>query len=207
MEPLFDLADDGKVCGKYLLGSYNWWLKWIKTDHLEDIFQSHSVYNCVCVNVFLFRNAAWSFCSAEGARLPVVQARPGGSHHEDPVRYRLLWLRRLRRLWSQLTIVFSHPSGLSTLVVLSTGMGKSLCYQLPAYMYAQRSKSITLVISPLVSLMDDQVTAVFLTHTQQNCVSSSKGCGVCWFSCLACLPTWRLPASTPTWRWSRGKLP
>ncbi|XP_040909292.1 ATP-dependent DNA helicase Q4 isoform X2 [Toxotes jaculatrix] len=51
-------------------------------------------------------------------------------------------------------------SGLSTLVVLSTGMGKSLCYQLPAYLYAQRSKSITLVISPLVSLMDDQLSGV-----------------------------------------------
>ncbi|KAK2830464.1 hypothetical protein Q5P01_018395 [Channa striata] len=51
-------------------------------------------------------------------------------------------------------------SGLSTLVVLSTGMGKSLCYQLPAYLYAQRSKCITLVISPLVSLMDDQLSGV-----------------------------------------------
>lgn len=51
-------------------------------------------------------------------------------------------------------------SGLSTLVVLSTGMGKSLCYQLPAYLYSQRSKSITLVISPLVSLMDDQLTGI-----------------------------------------------
>ncbi|XP_069114414.1 ATP-dependent DNA helicase Q4-like [Argopecten irradians] len=51
-------------------------------------------------------------------------------------------------------------SGLSTLVVLSTGGGKSLCYQLPAYLYAQRSKSITLVISPLVSLMEDQITGL-----------------------------------------------
>ncbi|XP_070777641.1 ATP-dependent DNA helicase Q4 [Enoplosus armatus] len=51
-------------------------------------------------------------------------------------------------------------SGLSTLVVLSTGMGKSLCYQLPAYLYAQRSTSITLVISPLVSLMDDQLSGL-----------------------------------------------
>ncbi|KPP71518.1 ATP-dependent DNA helicase Q4-like [Scleropages formosus] len=50
-------------------------------------------------------------------------------------------------------------SGLSTLVVLSTGMGKSLCYQLPAYLYAKQSKSIALVVSPLVSLMDDQVKA------------------------------------------------
>ncbi|XP_019719004.1 ATP-dependent DNA helicase Q4 isoform X2 [Hippocampus comes] len=51
-------------------------------------------------------------------------------------------------------------SGLSTLVVLSTGMGKSLCYQLPAYLFAKRSSCITLVISPLVSLMDDQLSGL-----------------------------------------------
>ncbi|XP_074880211.1 ATP-dependent DNA helicase Q4 [Buteo buteo] len=51
-------------------------------------------------------------------------------------------------------------SGLSTLVVLSTGMGKSLCYQLPAYLYHKRSQCLTLVISPLVSLMDDQVSGL-----------------------------------------------
>ena len=48
-------------------------------------------------------------------------------------------------------------SGLSSLVVLSTGAGKSLCYQLPAFLYAKRSPCLTLVISPLVSLMEDQV--------------------------------------------------
>lgn len=47
--------------------------------------------------------------------------------------------------------------GLSSLVVLSTGAGKSLCYQLPAFLYAERSPCLTLVISPLVSLMEDQV--------------------------------------------------
>ncbi|GIX83378.1 ATP-dependent DNA helicase Q4 [Caerostris extrusa] len=50
--------------------------------------------------------------------------------------------------------------GLSTLVVLPTGSGKSLCYQLPAYMYAKHSRSLAIVVSPLVSLMEDQVTGL-----------------------------------------------
>ncbi|XP_027231609.2 ATP-dependent DNA helicase Q4 [Penaeus vannamei] len=65
-------------------------------------------------------------------------------------------------------------SGQSTLLVLSTGSGKSLCYQLPAYLYAKHNKCITLCVSPLVSLMEDQVTGLprFLhavcLHTHQN---------------------------------------
>lgn len=65
-------------------------------------------------------------------------------------------------------------SGLSTLLILSTGGGKSLCYQLPAYIYSQHYKCITLVISPLVSLMEDQVLSMpeFLKagclHTNQS---------------------------------------
>uniref|UniRef100_A0A8D2ZV62 DNA 3'-5' helicase n=1 Tax=Scophthalmus maximus TaxID=52904 RepID=A0A8D2ZV62_SCOMX len=78
-------------------------------------------------------------------------------------------------------------SGLSTLVVLSTGMGKSLCYQLPAYLYAQRSNCIALVISPLVSLMDDQVSGLpaklraacihsNMTMKQREAVKSGQVC-------------------------------
>lgn len=71
-------------------------------------------------------------------------------------------------------------SGQPTLVTLSTGTGKSLCYQLPAYIYRQHRKCITLVISPLVSLMEDQVHDMpdFLNaqclHTNQTKAQRTK---------------------------------
>ena len=50
--------------------------------------------------------------------------------------------------------------GESSLVLLATGSGKSLIYQLPAYLYAEKFGCITIVVSPLVSLMEDQVTGL-----------------------------------------------
>ena len=48
--------------------------------------------------------------------------------------------------------------GISTLIIRPTGVGKSLCYQLPAYLYhIQRNPFIMLVISPLISLIENQV--------------------------------------------------
>ncbi|KAI5929445.1 ATP-dependent DNA helicase Q4 [Manis javanica] len=57
-------------------------------------------------------------------------------------------------------VVMQILSGVSTLLVLPTGAGKSLCYQLPALLYARRSPCLTLVVSPLLSLMDNQVSGL-----------------------------------------------
>lgn len=47
-------------------------------------------------------------------------------------------------------------SGQNALVVMPTGAGKSLCYQIPALL----SDRVTIIVSPLVALMDDQVAAL-----------------------------------------------
>jgi len=46
------------------------------------------------------------------------------------------------------------------LILMATGVGKSLCYQLPALMISKRQKGLTVVISPLQALMADQVNGL-----------------------------------------------
>ena len=50
-------------------------------------------------------------------------------------------------------VIQHYLKGKDTLVLMSTGGGKSVCYQLPALF----NKGQTLVISPLISLMQDKV--------------------------------------------------
>ena len=57
----------------------------------------------------------------------------------------------------QRAVVQSGMKGLHTLAVLPTGGGKSLCYQLPALNRYYRNGGLTIVVSPLQSLMKDQL--------------------------------------------------
>src|SRR5260370_32741702 len=68
-------------------------------------------------------------------------------------------METLRRYWGyhefrpkQESIIRSLLAGRDTCVVMPTGGGKSLCYQLPAVV----SGKTTIVVSPLIALMQDQ---------------------------------------------------
>ena len=60
----------------------------------------------------------------------------------------------------QQDIVEHVIGGGDALVLMPTGGGKSLCYQVPAIVRQQQGRGVTIVISPLIALMHDQVGAL-----------------------------------------------
>ncbi|MCA1816194.1 MAG: RecQ family ATP-dependent DNA helicase, partial [Acidobacteria bacterium] len=69
----------------------------------------------------------------------------------------------------QREVVESVLAGHDTVVVMPTGGGKSLCYQLPALM----KEGATVVVSPLIALMKDQVDALLARGLPATFVNSS----------------------------------
>ena len=82
----------------------------------------------------------------------------------------------LRKYWGHTTL---HPTqqcaiesilnGNDTLVIMPTGGGKSICYQLPAIM----CEGLTIVVSPLIALMEDQVKALRDRNIPARYINSS----------------------------------
>ncbi len=61
-------------------------------------------------------------------------------------------------------------AGRHALTVMPTGSGKSLCFQIPALV----AGGLTLVVSPLIALMQDQVAALRLAGVAADCINSAS---------------------------------
>lgn len=68
----------------------------------------------------------------------------------------------------QREIVESLLSGKDVLAIMPTGSGKSLCYHLPAFL----RPGITIVVSPLIALMNDQVRSLKALGLPAGCIHS-----------------------------------
>lgn len=69
----------------------------------------------------------------------------------------------------QKQIIEQVLQGKDTLGILPTGAGKSICYQLPALL----QEGVTLVVSPLISLMKDQVDQLNIANIPATFINST----------------------------------
>jgi ATP-dependent DNA helicase RecQ len=73
----------------------------------------------------------------------------------------------------QAQIVEHVCAGGDALVLMPTGGGKSLCYQIPALVRRSRGLGAGIVVSPLIALMQDQVAALTEAGVNAACLNSA----------------------------------
>jgi len=73
----------------------------------------------------------------------------------------------------QEAVISEVINGSDVMVLMPTGGGKSICYQLPALIL----KGTAIVVSPLIALMKDQVDALLQNGIEAACLNSGQPAG------------------------------
>ena len=88
--------------------------------------------------------------------------------------------KTLQKYWNypnfrakQQEVIDALAKGQNAIALLPTGGGKSICYQVPALVY----EGLTVVISPLISLMEDQVSALKALNIKAEAIHSGHTYG------------------------------
>ncbi len=112
-----------------------------------------------------------SSTSAEAGTIQSIPAERGMAHGtiEDARRVLRTVFGYPAFRTGQEEIVQSVIEGRDTLIVMPTGGGKSLCYQLPALV----REGVTIVVSPLIALMKDQVDTLVRANVRATYINSA----------------------------------
>ncbi|KAF9532403.1 hypothetical protein CPB83DRAFT_785416 [Crepidotus variabilis] len=117
-------------------------------------------------------------CTTSSAPFRVAPTSSSGDLKSKPFYSEVMnKLRQVFKLPSfrpnQLEAISARLEGRDVFVLMPTGGGKSLCYQLPAICTGGQTSGITVVLSPLLALMKDQVTSL-LKKDVKALLSSSE---------------------------------
>lgn len=106
---------------------------------------------------------------------------------------------------NQLGAITATLEGKDAFVLMPTGGGKSLCYQLPAVCTTGKTTGVTVVVSPLLALMKDQVNSLIAKDVKALLSNSETG-GDDWNRLIMCKPKPSLWYLTPEKLRDSGKV-